>query len=65
MITFEGFERRIEKITGVLNEYGIRDLEEAKAICDKAGVDAYGIVKGRNTLTPTPAERLIWNGLKS
>ena len=57
MITFEGFERRIEKITGVLNEYGIRDLEEAKAICDKAGVDAYGIVKG---IQPIAFENAGW-----
>ena len=57
MITFEGFERRIEKITGVLNEYGIRDLEEAKAICDKAGVDASGIVKG---IQPIAFENAGW-----
>ena len=48
MITFEGYERRIAKITSVLNEYGIKDLEEAKAICDQHGVDPYGIVKGHS-----------------
>ncbi len=57
MITFEGYERRIEKITGVLNEYGIKDLEEAKAICDAAGVDPYGIVKG---IQPIAFENAGW-----
>ncbi|MCL2695813.1 MAG: GGGtGRT protein [Clostridiales bacterium] len=46
MITFEGYERRIDKIMAALNAVGIADLNEAKAICDKAGVDAYGICKG-------------------
>jgi hypothetical protein len=45
-ITFEGYERRIDQINKTLNENGIKDLEEAKAICDNAGVDAYNIVKG-------------------
>ena len=57
MITFEGYERRIEKITGVLNEYGIKDLEEAKAICVAAGVDPYGIVKG---IQPIAFENAGW-----
>ncbi len=57
MITFEGYERRIEKINGVLNEYGIKDLEEAKAICDAAGVDPYGIVKG---IQPIAFENAGW-----
>ena len=57
MITFEGFERRIDKITKVLNEYGIKDLEEAKAICDAHGVDPYGIVKG---IQPIAFENAGW-----
>ena len=46
MALFEGYERRIDQINECLNKYGIKDIDEAKAICDKAGVDAYGIVKG-------------------
>jgi len=46
MITFESYERRIEKITKTLNEYGIKDIEEAKQICDEKGVNPYEIVKG-------------------
>ena len=45
-ITFEGYERRIEKITAKLAEYGIGSLEEAKAICDKAGINVEAIEKG-------------------
>src|SRR5574344_2224801 len=45
-ITFEGYERRIAQINLALNEYGIKDLAEAKQICDQNGVDAYNIVKG-------------------
>ena len=39
MITFEGYERRIDKINAVLKENGIASLEEAKDICTKHGVD--------------------------
>lgn len=45
MALFESYERRIEKINGVLKEYGISSVEEAKEICDKAGVNPYDIVK--------------------
>lgn len=44
-ITFEGFERRIDKINGVLQEHGISSLEECKEICDKAGIDPQQIVR--------------------
>ena len=57
MITFEGYERRIDKINAVLAEYGINGLEEAKRICDEAGVDAAGIVKG---IQPIAFENACW-----
>ncbi len=57
MITFEGYERRIDKINAVLNEYGISGLEEAKKICDDAGVDAAGIVRG---IQPIAFENACW-----
>ena len=57
MITFEGYERRIDKINAVLNEYGISGLEEAKKICDAAGVDAAGIVHG---IQPIAFENACW-----
>ena len=57
MITFEGYDRRIEKITKVLKENGIASLEEAKAICDKAGVNVESIVKG---IQPIAFENAVW-----
>ena len=44
-MVFENYERRIERINKVLNENGIRDLDEAKALCDGIGVDIAKIVK--------------------
>ena len=46
MATFEGYERRIAKIEGVLKEYGFKDLDEVKAYTLEKGVDAESIVKG-------------------
>ncbi|MBE6348757.1 MAG: GGGtGRT protein [Spirochaetaceae bacterium] len=44
-ITFESYERRIDKINKALNENGISSIEEAKEICDKAGIDPYKTVE--------------------
>ncbi|MBU3850983.1 MAG: GGGtGRT protein, partial [Candidatus Treponema excrementipullorum] len=44
-ITFESYERRIDKVNKALNENGIASLEEAKEICDKAGIDPYKTVE--------------------
>lgn len=57
MIEFEGKERRIDKINAVLAEYGIRDLEQAKALCDEKGVDVAKIVKG---IQPIAFENAVW-----
>ena len=45
-VTFEGYERRIDKINKCLAENGISSLEEAKQICADKGVDPYDIVAG-------------------
>jgi hypothetical protein len=45
MALFESYERRIDKIQGVLGSYGIKDLDEAQAICTAAGIDPYTIAK--------------------
>jgi len=43
MALFESYDRRINQINPVLNQYGIKDLQEAKAICDQKGIDPYKI----------------------
>ena len=45
MPLFESYDRRINQINAVLNQYGIKDSDEAKAICDEKGVDAYNLVQ--------------------
>ena len=57
MALFESYERRIDNVNAVLNENGIASLEEAKKICDDAGVDAYGIVRG---IQPICFENACW-----
>jgi len=46
MVSFESYERRIEKIKAVLSEYGIADLEAAEKICRDKGFSPIDIVKG-------------------
>ena len=57
MVEFEGYERRIDKINKVLAEYGLKDLEEAKALCDSKGVDVAKLVKG---IQPIAFENAVW-----
>ena len=56
-VTFEGYERRIDKINGVLAKYGIKDLEDARAICLEKGVDCDAIVRG---VQPICFENAVW-----
>ena len=57
MITFEGYERRIDKINSVLKENGIASLEEAKEICNKKGIDVEKIVRG---IQPIAFDNAVW-----
>ncbi|MGL4800057.1 MAG: GGGtGRT protein, partial [Cellulosilyticaceae bacterium] len=57
MPLFESYDRRINQINAVLNANGIKDLDEAKAICDAAGVDAYNLVK---EIQPIAFENAAW-----
>ena len=57
MALFEGYERRIGQITPVLEKYGIASLEEAKEICEKAGVDVFKLVK---EIQPICFENACW-----
>ena len=56
-ITFEGYERRIKKISATLKEYGIASLEDARDICLKAGINVEEIVKG---VQPIAFENAVW-----
>ena len=44
MALFESYERRIDKINGVLAQYGIKSVEECKETCAKYGLDPYKTV---------------------
>ena len=54
---FESYERRINQINKCLNDNGIKDLDEAKKLCDDLGVDVAGIVKG---VQPICFENACW-----
>ena len=56
-ITFEGYERRIDKINEALKEYGIKDLEEARNLCLSKNVDVEATVKG---VQPIAFENAVW-----
>ncbi len=57
MPLFESYDRRINQINVVLNKYGIKDIEEARAICQEKGFDPYEIVKG---IQPIAFENACW-----
>ena len=57
MALFENYDRRIEKINGVLAEYGIASVEESREICKAAGFDPYEITKG---IQPICFENVCW-----
>ena len=44
-ITFEGYDKRINKINAALKANGIKDLEDARKICLDKGIDVEKIVK--------------------
>lgn len=57
MALFESYERRIDKINGVLVQYGIGSVEECREICKAKGFDPYEIVKG---IQPICFENACW-----
>ena len=58
MALFEGYERKIDKINGVLAEYGIGSVEECREICKAKGFDPYEITKG---IQPIAFEDAAWS----
>ena len=57
MIKFEGYERRIDKITACLKEYGISSLEDAQAICLNKGINCDELVR---SIQPIAFENAVW-----
>ncbi|MCI7189908.1 MAG: GGGtGRT protein, partial [Lachnospiraceae bacterium] len=57
MALFESYERRIDKITSVLNSYGISSIEEAEKITKDAGLNVYDQVK---KIQPICFENACW-----
>ena len=58
MALFESYDRRIDNINAVLNQYDIKDIDEAKAICDAAGIDPYTTCKETQ---PICFENAMWS----
>ncbi|MDD5863229.1 MAG: GGGtGRT protein [Firmicutes bacterium] len=57
MALFESYERRLDKLTSVLAQYGISSIEACRDICKAAGFDPYEIVKG---VQPICFENACW-----
>ena len=57
MVKFEGKEKREASINECLKKYDIKSLEEAKEICDNAGINVESIVKG---IQPICFENAVW-----
>ncbi len=57
MPLFESYDRRINQINAALQKYGINSVEDAKAVCDEAGIDVYNMVKG---IQPIAFENASW-----
>ena len=56
-ITFESYDRRIDKINKYLKEYDIKSLEEAQKICLDKGINVDELVKG---IQPIAFENAVW-----
>ena len=57
MALFESYERRIDKINGVLAQYGIGSVEECRELCKAKGFDPFPASTSRMTPPPTPVSR--------
>ncbi len=57
MALFEGFDRRINQITPLLERYGVNSIEHAQEICTAKGLDIPEIVK---RIQPIAFENACW-----
>ena len=69
MALFESYERRIDKINGVLAQYGISSVEECREICKAKGFDqmkvALSIGVHTDILFPLQQQEQIAEGLRA
>lgn len=56
-VTFESYERRINQIKPIMEKYGIKDFDDALAVCKEKGFNPYDIVKG---IQPICFENACW-----
>ena len=57
MALFESYERRMPQIEAALKKYGMKSLDEAKAVCAAKGIDPYATSKG---IQPICFENAAW-----
>ena len=57
MATFEGQDRRQEKLNVTLKEYGFNNIDETRELCLSKGIDVEQIVKG---IQPIAFENAVW-----
>ena len=57
MALFESYERREKQILAVLEQYGIKTIEECAEICKAKGLDIYKLVEG---IQPICFENAKW-----
>ena len=57
MALFEGYERRINQITPLLDKYGISSIEGTRKVCEEKGLDIYTLVK---EIQPIAFENACW-----
>jgi hypothetical protein len=57
MALFESYDRRINQITPVLEKYGMKSLDDAKAVCDAIKVDVAQLVR---SIQPICFDNACW-----
>jgi hypothetical protein len=57
MALFESYERRIDQIIPVLEKYGMKNIEDAEAVCKEKGIDVASLVK---EIQPICFENACW-----
>ncbi len=57
MAKFEGYERREQKILGVIKQYGISSIDECRDITLAKGIDVDNIVRSTQ---PICFENAVW-----